>query len=83
MEYSNDFMDKVSEGDLTVSPDIKSKDEVGQLARDFNIMIDSMNSVITVVNNSVDNVRKSAESLSAASEETNILPSEEIAVAVE
>ena len=74
-------MEKVSEGDLTVRSDIKSKDEIGQLARDFNIMIDSMNSVITVVNNSVDNVRKSAESLSAASEETNA-SSEEMAVAV-
>lgn len=74
-------MDKVSEGDLTVRSDIRSKDEIGQLAHNFNMMIDSMNSLISVVNVSVDNVRQSAESLSAASEETNAV-SEQMATAV-
>nr|WP_283247437.1 methyl-accepting chemotaxis protein [Lederbergia citrea] len=74
-------MEKVAEGDLTVRADVHSKDEIGQLANDFNAMIDSMNSVISVVNGSVENVRLSAESLSAASEETNAA-SEEMAIAV-
>ncbi|MCM3112784.1 methyl-accepting chemotaxis protein [Lederbergia lenta] len=74
-------MDIVSEGDLTVRSDIKSKDEFGQLANNFNLMMDNMKSLITMVNHSVGNVRESAESLSAASEETNAA-SEEMAIAV-
>ncbi|WP_342512974.1 methyl-accepting chemotaxis protein [Sporosarcina sp. FSL K6-1522] len=77
----NALMDSVSQGDLTVRTDIKSNDEIGELGRNFNIMIDNMNAIITVVNSSASNVRVSSESLSAVAEETSA-SSEEVAHAV-
>ncbi|WP_203245961.1 methyl-accepting chemotaxis protein [Sporosarcina beigongshangi] len=77
----NTLMDSVSQGDLTVRTDIKTKDEIGELGRNFNTMIDNMNAIITVVNNSASNVRASSESLSAVAEETSA-SSEEVAHAV-
>ncbi|MFJ7932838.1 methyl-accepting chemotaxis protein [Sporosarcina sp. NPDC096371] len=77
----NSLMDSVSQGDLTVRSDIKTKDEIGELGQNFNTMIDNMNAIITVVNDSVSNVRASSESLSAVAEETNA-SSEEVAHAV-
>ncbi|KAA0966770.1 methyl-accepting chemotaxis protein [Sporosarcina sp. ANT_H38] len=77
----NLLMDSVSEGDLTVRSDVKTKDEIGELGDNFNTMIDNMNAIITVVNGSASNVRASSESLSAVAEETNA-SSEEVAHAV-
>lgn len=75
------LMEAVSDGDLTVRSDIKSKDEIGELGNNFNTMIDKTNAIIRVVNDSALNVRGSSESLSAVSEETNA-SSEEVAHAV-
>ncbi len=75
------LMDSVSQGDLTVRSDIKTKDEIGELGENFNIMIDNMNAIITVVNGSASNVRASSDSLSAVAEETNV-SGEEVAHAV-
>lgn len=77
----NSLMDSVSQGDLTVRTDIQTKDEIGELGRNFNTMIDNMNAIITVVNNSASNVRASSESLSAVAEETSA-SGEEVAHAV-
>ncbi len=70
------LMDQVSAGDLTVKSDIRSKDEIGQLSDNFNGMIGNMHSIISVVNQSADNVRTNSESLSAVAEETNASSSE-------
>ena len=65
------LMDAVANGDLTVRSDIKSKDEIGELGNNFNIMVEHTNAMITVVTASSENVKSSSESLSAISEETN------------
>ncbi|WP_040287078.1 methyl-accepting chemotaxis protein [Sporosarcina koreensis] len=70
------LMDQVSAGDLTVQSDIQSKDEIGQLSDNFNDMIGNMHGIISVVNQSADNVRTNSESLSAVAEETNASSSE-------
>ncbi|WP_175989838.1 methyl-accepting chemotaxis protein [Bacillus sp. Marseille-Q1617] len=72
---------EVATGDLSIQSSIKSKDETGLLASDFNKMIESMRETIKIVQESVLNVRQSAESLSAVSEETNA-SSEEMATVV-
>ena len=77
----NLLMDSVSQGDLTVRSDINTKDEIGELGNHFNVMIENMHAIISVVNDSATNVRSSSESLSAVSEETNA-SSEEVAHAV-
>jgi methyl-accepting chemotaxis protein len=71
----------VAAGDLLIQSDIKSKDEIGKLASDFNKMISNMRNTLRIVQDSVVNVRGSAEGLSAVSEETNA-SSEEMATAV-
>lgn len=76
-----DLMAKVSSGDLTVRSDNQSPDEIGELSRDFNHMVQNMNDIITVVQTSSDNVRSNSESLSAVSEETSAA-SNEVAMAV-
>lgn len=65
------LMNSVSNGDLTVRSDIKTKDEIGELGDNFNTMIDNMNTIISVVNGSAENVRANSESLSAVAEETS------------
>ncbi|QWC22847.1 methyl-accepting chemotaxis protein [Bacillus haikouensis] len=72
---------EVATGDLSIQSSIHSKDETGLLAADLNKMISSMRDTIKVVQASVMNVRQSAESLSAVSEETNA-SSEEMATVV-
>ncbi|MBM7648154.1 methyl-accepting chemotaxis protein [Bacillus ectoiniformans] len=72
---------KVAEGDLSVQVSVQSKDEVGQLAADFNTMVISMKEIISVVNHSVQDVKHSAENLSAISEETNA-SSEQMGLAI-
>ncbi|WP_262173756.1 methyl-accepting chemotaxis protein [Saccharococcus sp. Marseille-Q5394] len=70
------LMDDVAEGDLTVQSDIRTKDEIGQLGENFNKMIANMHDIISVVNQSADNVRTNSESLSAVAEETSASSSE-------
>ncbi|MED1864788.1 methyl-accepting chemotaxis protein [Fictibacillus nanhaiensis] len=72
---------KVAEGDLTVSVVAKSKDEVGTLTHHFNAMVENMRGLITSVSHSVVTVNESTSNLSAVSEET-IAASEEVSRAV-
>lgn len=76
IERLRSLMDDVAEGNLTVQSDIHTKDEIGQLSENFNKMIANMHSIITVVNQSADNVRTNSENLSAVAEETNASSSE-------
>ncbi|ANC76034.1 hypothetical protein ABE65_004095 [Fictibacillus phosphorivorans] len=72
---------KVADGDLTVSVEAKSKDEVGTLTHHFNAMVENMRGLITSVSHSVVTVNESTSNLSAVSEET-IAASEEVSRAV-
>ena len=75
------LMDSIAEGDLTVQANIKSKDEIGQLANNFNKMAINMNEIIQVVKESASNVQSNSESLSAVAEETNA-SAEQVSLAV-
>ena len=81
LETVKGLMAEVSGGDLTVRSDNQSPDEIGELSRDFNHMVQNMNDIITVVHTSADHVRSNSESLSAVSEETSAA-SNEVAMAV-
>ncbi|KIL76429.1 Methyl-accepting chemotaxis protein I (serine chemoreceptor protein) [Bacillus badius] len=74
-------MDQVAEGDLTVRSEVDSRDEIGQLSNNFNLMVNNMADLLFVMRSSVSDVRRSAESLSAVAEETNAV-SEQVATAV-
>ncbi|MEK3937574.1 methyl-accepting chemotaxis protein [Sporosarcina sp. FSL W7-1349] len=75
-------MDKMAMGELDVHAEVRSKDEFGKLAANFNVMAAKVHDIITTVRQSVQEVRLSAESLSASAEETNAI-SEQMAGAVE
>lgn len=81
LDTVKDLMAQVSGGDLTVRSENQSTDEIGELSRDFNHMVQNMNDIITVVQTSADHVRSNSESLSAVSEETSAA-SNEVAMAV-
>jgi len=75
-------MEKVKEGDFTIRPNIKSKDEIGLLGESFNIMIDNLANLINVIKNVSFEVTGSSEQLAATSEETSA-SSEEVTRTVE
>ncbi|MEK4494709.1 methyl-accepting chemotaxis protein [Ureibacillus sp. FSL W8-0352] len=64
-------MEKVAHGDLTVHIDTKRHDEIGELAKHFNNMLEEMKKIIGVVQSSSRQVEDRSHHLSALAEETN------------
>ena len=65
------LMGRVANGDLTAKIDLHSKDEIGQLASNFNRMVDEMKDIVQVVQQSSIQVEQRSQHLSAMAEETN------------
>lgn len=64
---------RIAEGDLTQEPlEFKSKDEVGNLATDINIMMINLQNLIREVNVASLQVASSSQELSASSKQTEI-----------
>lgn len=74
-------MDAVAEGDMTVSSEVTSKDEVGHLSEQFNSMIGNIHALIQNANSVSEEVGMAAQTLAAASEETSA-SSDEVAKTV-
>lgn len=72
---------RVANGDLTVTMNTNSKDEIGVLTADFNRMVESMRQLVYSIQNSVNQVSQSTENLSAISQET-LASSDEVASAI-
>jgi len=65
-------LNRVAQGDFTVEEvRIKSQDEVGELAKDFNNMIENMRHLISEVNLSAQQVATSSKELTASAEQTS------------
>ncbi len=62
-------LQSVAAGDLTRSLDVKSRDEVGQMAEALNRAVESMRTTLQEVSSASDSVASSAQQLAAASEE--------------
>ncbi len=69
-------MAKASEGDLTEVVVIKSNDEIGALARDFNTMIANISSMLRSVDLSSQTMLDTSSNLTAMTEETTASVSE-------
>lgn len=76
------FSKKVSNGDLRDKLKIQSDDEIGQVGKGFNTMIDSLRSLIGAVQTSVENVASSSEELTASAGQTS-KATEHITLAIE
>jgi len=64
-------MDKIKEGDFTVRCNVKSKDEIGELAIGFNKMIEEISGLIYNMQSISSSLSLSSEGLAAIAEETS------------
>lgn len=69
-------MEKVKNGDFTVQANIKTKDEVGILAENFNAMISQVRELVSSAKEVAQKVSVSATDLAATSEQTSALSTE-------
>ncbi|SOC37354.1 methyl-accepting chemotaxis protein [Ureibacillus acetophenoni] len=64
-------MNMIANGDLSIRPlAVKSKDELGQLASNFNVMIENIKHLVTEIRTASEHVASASEELTASSEET-------------
>ncbi|WP_046226304.1 methyl-accepting chemotaxis protein [Paenibacillus dauci] len=74
------LMSRAGDGDLTVSGDYKSRDEIGMVTSSFNAMLGNVKAIIRQVDESALTLSASAEELTASAEQT-AQAAEHIAVA--
>jgi methyl-accepting chemotaxis protein len=72
----------ISRGDLTRKVEVRTSDEVGELAGSFNSMLASMLNIVSEVKSTAEQIFQSAQSLSANSEEMNA-STEEISATIQ
>ncbi|EJC81215.1 methyl-accepting chemotaxis protein [Rhizobium leguminosarum bv. trifolii WSM2297] len=83
LNRANTVVREVSEGDLTKMADITSRDEIGELLGNVNIMIERLRGVVADALSAADNVSSGSQELSASSEQVSQGASEQAASAEE
>lgn len=74
---------RVEAGDLTVEPlNVKSRDEIGQLASDFNSMTVNLRGMVQLLGENAEQVAATSEQLTASAEQTS-KATEQIAVTMQ
>lgn len=61
----------ISKGDLTSTIEVKSTDEIGDLAKSFRIMLNNMRDMVSAIANKASTLAASSEQLSSSSEQTS------------
>ena len=69
MRRLSDVVQAVAHNDLTVKADIRSQDEVGQLARNVNLMVDHLRQMVQEIRATSDELNASSEEMTAITEE--------------
>lgn len=75
-------MEKIKEGDLTLKTNVITKDEIGLLGENFNVMLDNLSNFIKLIQDVSFKVLDSSQHLAAISEQTSA-SSEEVTRTVE
>lgn len=70
LQLLKNHVQKVAEGDLTLRMKVTSKDEVGELTKHFNDMVEQMNEMVSKIKNSVSTVQQSTNNLHYLTNET-------------
>jgi methyl-accepting chemotaxis protein len=71
ISQASEAIQKVAQGDLQIEPlQIKTKDEVGELAHSFNIMVHDLREVVGKVYESSSSVAASSQELAASAEQS-------------
>jgi methyl-accepting chemotaxis protein len=78
-----ELVKQVAQGDLTVSAQAKSKDEIGQMISALNSMIENVRNVVDEVTQAAGNVASGSEQMSATAQQLSQGASEQAAVAEE
>jgi len=63
-----DVAGKIADGDLNVEVNVKTRDEIGQLAQIFNIMAGNINRAMTSINEAAEQVAAGAQQIAASGE---------------
>lgn len=81
IQKMSNITSSIAKGDLTLKIDHKSKDEVGLLGQNFNVMIEGMQNILLKINAVSDHVKTSSATLVESSEETK-MSAEQVATAI-
>ncbi len=73
---------KIAEGDLTVDPIVKNKDEIGMLASSSKQMVQSLRTIIEKLARTSSQLANSAEELTASTEQSS-LATQQVATSIE
>lgn len=65
------MMKRAEQGDLTATVSYKSRDEIGQINHSFNLMLDSLKSMMLGVSESAEMLSASSQEMSASAEQTS------------
>jgi methyl-accepting chemotaxis protein len=78
---TTELMEELSEGegDLTLRLDVKTHDEIGQLASNFNKFIEKLKHIVSQVKDSSDEINNGTREISAGSEDLSTRTSEQAA----
>jgi methyl-accepting chemotaxis protein len=77
------FSNKVSTGDLTVKAEIKSHDEIGQLATAYNLMIEKLKEIVSGISERAEQIALGSKEMSSTSQTLSQGASEQAASAEE
>ena len=82
IKYIERLMKRAGDGDLTVEADVRLNDEIGELAKSFNIMIKSQNEIVKSVEVASQQLEEVSHQMASVSEEISAT-TEEVSATVE
>jgi methyl-accepting chemotaxis protein len=83
LTQARDAIKRISDGDLTVQIESKSKDEIGELLQNLKAMVEKLREVISFVSTASDNIAAASQQMSSSSQQMSEGATEQAASAEE